>query len=169
MNNDCFPEWSRKFLVQNFTKTFVNNEWKKNREKVLFDREKALLPATQGIVEQRKIRIQMQSEVKELDRQIADLNRRRNDLIALHMNRRHAVADRRNFIRACPQGDCRGFLSSAWKCGTCATWTCPDCHEVKGEFQDSPHTCDPNNVETAKLLAKDTNPCPKCATGIFKI
>lgn len=169
MNNECFPEWSRKFLVQNFTKTFVNNDWKKNREKVLFDTEKALLPATQHVVEQRKIRIKMQAEVKELDRNIADLNRRRNDLITLHMNRRHAISERRNFIRACPQGECRGFLSTMWKCGTCATWTCPECHEVKGEFQDSPHTCDPNNVETAKLLAKDTNPYPKCATGIFKI
>jgi hypothetical protein len=29
--------------------------------------------------------------------------------------------------------------------------------------------CNPDDVATAKLLAKDTKPCPKCATGIFKI
>jgi len=171
MNNDCFPEWSRKFLVKNFTKTFISNDWKKVRENVLFDGEKALLPATQGVVEQRKNRIKMLLEVRELDKQISELNRRRTDLIANHHDttRRHGQQDRRHFIRACPQEECRGFLSSMWKCGTCAMWTCPECHEMKGEFQDSPHTCDPNNVETAKLLAKDTKPCPKCATGIFKI
>ena len=171
MNNDCIPEWNRKFLIQNFTKTFVNNEWKKVRENVLFEGEKALLPATQGIVEQRKNRLMMQASVKEIDRRIFELTRQRADIIAnygttIMLSHGH---DRRQFIRACPQGECRGFLSSAWKCGTCATWTCPECHEVKGEFQDTPHTCDPNNVETAKLLAKDTKPCPKCATGIFKI
>ena len=169
MNNDCIPEWSRKFMVKSFTKTFVNQDWKKVRENVLFDGEKALLPATQGVVEQRKNRIKMQADVKELDKQIFELNRRRTDLVMNYDTTRRFGQERRNFIRGCPQGDCRGFLSSMWKCGTCATWTCPDCHEVKGEFQDSPHTCDPNNVETAKLLAKDTKPCPKCATGIYKI
>jgi hypothetical protein len=29
--------------------------------------------------------------------------------------------------------------------------------------------CDPNNVETVALLKKDTKPCPKCGTMIFKI
>jgi ribosomal protein S15P/S13E len=76
---------------------------------------------------------------------------------------------RRVFVRACPAGDCRGFLSQAWKCGMCDNWTCPECHEVKGKEKDGPHVCDPNNVETAKLLAKDSRPCPKCASVIFKI
>ena len=172
MNNDCIPEWSRKFLVANFTKTFVNNEWKKVREKVLYDGEKALLPATQGLVAQRKHRAKMLADVKEVDRQILALQTQRTDLLASANRgemRQYGQQERRHFIRACPQEECRGFLSQQWKCGTCATWTCPECHEVKGEFQDSPHTCDPNNVETAKLLAQDTKSCPKCATGIFKI
>jgi ribosomal protein S27AE len=77
--------------------------------------------------------------------------------------------ERRQFVRACPAADCRGFLSSAWKCGMCDNWSCPDCHEVKGKDKDAPHTCDPNSVETAKLLAKDSRNCPKCASMIFKI
>ena len=40
---------------------------------------------------------------------------------------------------------------------------------MKGLQHDCEHTCDPNDLETAKLLDKDTKPCPKCATGIFKI
>ena len=77
--------------------------------------------------------------------------------------------EKRQFVRACPVDECRGFLSSAWKCGMCDNWTCPDCHEVKGKEKDGPHTCDPNSVETAKLLAKDSRNCPKCAAMIFKI
>jgi hypothetical protein len=40
---------------------------------------------------------------------------------------------------------------------------------LKGPTKDAPHTCDPNNVATAKLLATDTKACPKCRTQIFKI
>ena len=45
----------------------------------------------------------------------------------------------------------------------------PECHELKGENRDSEHTCNPDNVATAKLLAKDSRPCPGCAVLITKI
>ena len=79
------------------------------------------------------------------------------------------LIERRQFVRACPATDCRGFLSTAWKCGMCDNWSCPQCHEVKGKDKDADHTCDPNNVATAQLLARDSRNCPKCAAGIFKI
>lgn len=77
--------------------------------------------------------------------------------------------EKRTFVRPCPANDCRGFLSTAWKCGICENFTCPHCHEVKGKSRDAPHVCLQENVETAKLLAKDTKPCPNCGTRIFKI
>lgn len=76
---------------------------------------------------------------------------------------------KRAFIRACPSNGCKGFLSSAWKCGLCDNWTCPECLEVKGPVKDAPHTCNPDSVETAKLMAQQTKNCPKCAAAIFKI
>ena len=78
-------------------------------------------------------------------------------------------SERRQFVRACPVSDCKGFLSTVWKCGLCDNWACPECHEVKGKEKDAEHTCDPNNLATAKLLAKDSRNCPKCAASIFKI
>jgi hypothetical protein len=75
-------------------------------------------------------------------------------------------ATKRNFVRACPIESCRGFLSTQWKCGLCETNTCPTCHVPKDSAE---HTCNPDDVATAELLAKDTRPCPKCGTGIFKI
>ena len=75
-------------------------------------------------------------------------------------------ATKRHFVRACPIESCRGFLSTQWKCGLCETHTCPTCHVPKDSAE---HTCNPDDVATAELLAKDTRPCPKCGTGIFKI
>jgi hypothetical protein len=76
---------------------------------------------------------------------------------------------RREFIRACPANDCRGFLSTQWKCGLCEKWCCPDCHEIKGLRRDVEHTCNPDILASARLLSNDTKPCPNCGTGIFKI
>lgn len=75
---------------------------------------------------------------------------------------------RKQFVRACPADGCKGMLSTQWKCGLCAIFVCPDCHEIIGETKDAPHTCKPENIATAKLLAKDTKTCPKCASLIFR-
>lgn len=172
MNGDCGREWDRKFIVDHFQKTFVTGDWKKMREQVLYDREKALLPATQGVVENRIHQENTKEEIRQVDRLMHELHDRRRNLevqyrIGLHGNANPAH-ERRQFIRACPADECRGFLSQQWKCGTCAKSTCSDCHEVKHEH-DILHVCNPDNVATATLLNKDTKPCPKCATGIFKI
>ena len=76
------------------------------------------------------------------------------------------AAQRREFIMRCPAEGCRGFLSTAYKCGVCEKSTCPECIEVLG---DNEHTCNPASVESAKMIKKETRPCPKCGTRIFKL
>ena len=173
MNTECVKEWTRKFLADNFTKKFIKTTWKNNLEIVGLEKEKALLPATQGIVETIIEREKIKVQIDELDRLMRELGSRRLHLnieYNRYGNARYAAAnERKQFIRACPEEHCRGFLSSQWKCGLCGLWTCPECHVVKGERQDMEHTCDTNDLETAKLLEKDTKSCPKCGTGIFKI
>ena len=39
----------------------------------------------------------------------------------------------------------------------------------KDQEDTDDHVCNPDDVATAELLAKDTKPCPQCGTGIFKI
>jgi hypothetical protein len=51
LNDKCAKEWNRKFLVENFTKRFMVTKYKEHREKLLFDEQRALLPATQPLVE----------------------------------------------------------------------------------------------------------------------
>ena len=80
--------------------------------------------------------------------------------------------ERSNFIRKCGDAECRGFLSTRWKCGLCEQSTCSKCHEFLKETEqekEKEHVCNPDNVATAQLLAADTKACPKCQTNIYKI
>jgi hypothetical protein len=186
----CRKVWNREFLSTNFTKKFVDNDLKSRRETVLLDREYSMLPATQRYVEAQikaeKLREESTNLAKlilELQRQQATINNRiyRLQQGLDDLEEQHDTPDQgststsassnksNNFVRACPMDECRGFLSTQWKCGICETWVCPDCHEVKGKTRDTPHTCKPECLETAKLLAKDSKPCPKCGSLCTKV
>jgi hypothetical protein len=80
-----------------------------------------------------------------------------------------AKSERAKFIMKCPASECRGFLSTAYKCGTCQLWACPDCLVVKGEEKDEQHTCDPGQKESVALIIKESKGCPKCGQRISKI
>ena len=71
------------------------------------------------------------------------------------------------FIKKCPDSDCRGFLSSAWKCGICTNFFCKDCH-AKKRSHDEYHTCNESEKATVEMLNKDTKPCPQCGIPIHK-
>ena len=71
-----------------------------------------------------------------------------------------------NFVKKCPKNDCRGFLTSAWKCGICNDYFCADCHKQKAERNDDSHVCDENEKATVMMLKKNTKPCPKCGMPI---
>lgn len=173
MNPQCGKEWSRKFIRENFTNVFINTKFKNHIESILFDQEKALMPATQPIIEEKIRKNNIKKEIAHIDALLQDLFVEKRKLErSLYLNEiedNSAVKNTSNYVRACSAEGCRGFLSSQWKCGICEQWTCPECHELKGLDRHCEHTCDPNNVETAKLLSKDTKSCPKCQAKIFKI
>ena len=170
-NAECGREWTRKFCVASFTGTFLNKTYKTHREQLLYDHELALMPATQVIVEQMMEHERLNREIDAVKLQIRRLNARqaelrdqRNQLVRNPNRENRAV-----FTRACPDPDCRGFLSSQWKCGLCHQWSCPECSEVKGLVRDAPHECNPDNVASTALMRQDTKPCPTCGMGIFRI
>ena len=68
----------------------------------------------------------------------------------------------------CPREECRGFLSTQYKCEICKFHTCPHCLEVIGESKEG-HECDPDTVATAEAIKAQSKPCPKCGTRISKI
>ena len=90
------------------------------------------------------------------------------------MRRAHAILtgherETRQFIMKCPSEGCRGFLSSAWKCGTCQKFFCADCHAEKAGQRDEGHVCNEDSKATASMIRQETRPCPKCGIRISKI
>lgn len=185
MNSNCGREWTRKFLSDTFPASFISGPLKKHRENIIFDRERALLPATQPYAEAFTRENALKAEYNEINQIIHQLKtKKRRIQFLLNRLQRNPLDDldqgdfesanseektRRQFIKPCPVDDCRGFLSSQYKCGLCETWTCPDCNVIIGKSKTTPHTCDPNDVESVKLMKVETKPCPKCAVPIFKI
>jgi len=165
MNTTCGKTWTRKFLTDILTSSFLTKTYKEHREKTFFEKEMALMPATQPVVEEQIRKEKIEAEVRLIEQQIKQLTTARNQLTHSIHNGQVAV-ERKEFIRRCGDSNCRGFLSTQWKCGLCEKWTCRDCHVVKA---GEDHACLKDDVETAKLLAADTKGCPKCATLIFKI
>jgi hypothetical protein len=115
-------------------------------------------------------RIERQRRVTEITKQISTCTHDIGfiDYAANVLRNSNPSTEKRKFVRACPANGCRGFLSTAWKCGLCDAKVCSKCHEIKGENEDE-HMCDPNNVATAEMLSRDSKTCPKCAAMIFKI
>lgn len=181
----CRFAWSRAFLGTFCTQTFLTKTYYAHRQEILINREKSYLPqlmvAAEAELEARKVEQEITRSYKKEDKIrreyemiIRQFEAERSQLRARAYRLRNgdvATDDKkevRKFIRRCTVADCKGFLSSVWKCGICDNWTCPDCFEVKGKDKDVAHTCRPEMVETANLIKKDTKPCPACGEMIMK-
>lgn len=103
---------------------------------------------------------------EDVDLRPVDENGRELDLTAKEKEEKEK---HRLFVMPCPGNDCRGFLSSAYKCGICDRFTCPDCREVKGLNRDVEHTCNPDSVANVRALKKECRCCPECGASIFRI
>jgi hypothetical protein len=166
----CKNAWNREFVDLACTKNFRNHQLKSHRENILFEREKCLLPDAQVILAHRK---ECEKRISEHSERITQLS---SEMYALHLEienvRRQSLAvltvpaEKRKFVRKCPVEECRGFLSTQWKCEVCENKICHECNEIK---EADAHECKPENIETMKLINKDTKPCPNCGTMIFKI
>lgn len=173
----CHRELTLDFISEITPKTFHNDEYRKKRANMLLSQERSLLPASQHLVEERisqirrnKLREELYEEQKYLRHRLREIA---IEIPKLRLPNRvggeNEEKERKKFIMGCPNEDCRGFLSQAWKCGTCQSYVCSKCRAVKGARGDEEHVCDPDAVATAKLLQDDTKPCPNCAVPIFKI
>jgi hypothetical protein len=154
---------------------------KEHRENVLFEREQGLMPATQPEVVLERIRrevVSLRLDFMKHARQKADsvcrvhappeveiLRGFWDRVLHLHYREHRGKEPKKTkLIRKCPVTDCKGFLNKQWNCQLCTNTICRSCNEVKS--QD--HQCDPETVETVKLIRKDTKPCPTCGTLIFR-
>ena len=118
--------------------------------------------------------------MKERNVKVAEISKRKAEVVLeqdkiyqrayeVRTNKKYEKGDKKRFIMSCPHEQCRGFLSTQYKCGVCDRHTCPTCNEVIGLNKNAEHTCNEENVKSAELIKKDTKPCPSCGTRISKI
>ena len=56
----------------------------------------------------------------------------------------------------CPGDNCKGYLSTQYKCEVCKLFTCPDCFEVIGYSKEEAHVCKEDNLKSAEMIKKET-------------
>jgi hypothetical protein len=182
----CKHEHNRELVDTYCSAVFRNVHYRKHRENVLFEREKARLPETQPYVirelKKRSLRssyvymyfilgqIDYESDLSEYAKsalkeeiKIAIMNiyeelRGMADVNPV-INNDHV------YTQTCFNDECNGFLDENFVCGICTTSFCSKCHEK----MTPTHKCNKDTVKTVKLIKKDTRPCPKCGVLIHKI
>ena len=168
----CNKPFSITFMYDNLNRSFVSKDYRVHRSQLLLERAISQLPDAMGEVERRVQVEDKKKDISEINSQIralqASLRAQQNELWALE-NKKKDEAVKRKFVMGCPREDCRGFLSSQYKCGLCGYHTCSQCLCVKGPEADSEHECNPDDVATAEMIKAQTKPCPSCGERISKI
>jgi hypothetical protein len=172
---ECKGEWTFEFLTESLSKVFMDNDYKQAREKILLDKEIALLPETIPLVELYKQTDEMRKQQDILVYQRLKLSERIADLeLEIDTNenilRGHEKLPQRviKIECPCPTPQCRGFINrESYNCAVCSVYICDMCRDIKKP--DEPHICKRESIQTTNLLREDTKACPKCATLIFKI
>lgn len=169
----CKAQWDFEFLAENTDEDFHNHIYRDHRAKIIVERERSLLPATQPYVaeikDQERIKASIEELTKEIDMYkalIADATAKKLELRYTLKNPEYKKIDRVNtrFIGHCPSAECKGFLDHEYVCGICKENACRSCRLPKHQGD-----CDKDVVETVRMLAKDTRSCPNCGVPIFRI
>lgn len=170
----CKGIWTKKFLIENTTKTFVNTEYKKHRSEFLVDREISKIPVIIHLIEHRIKKNKILNKKKKLQSKILEIKwemKRMND--ELRETERELFSHDRKVLEEtpkqyhvkCPIFECEGLLNDNWKCLLCNSDICRHCNSIK----QTSHECKKEDVETFKYIKSQTKSCPKCYIRISKI
>ncbi len=176
----CKTAWDQEFLISNLNRSFCKKDYKDHRMGMLLERELSKMPESMVAAEKQKTIDGMHVEIQDIDR---DLNHFIKAVSALKEKKAKKQRDiwrlqsgnvsmtKKKFIMPCSVTNCRGFLSSAYKCEICEIYTCPDCLVPIGENRiNNQHVCDEKTKENAQFIKETCKACPgMCGEFIFKI
>ena len=177
---NCKNQWDHKFLFESLNKSYIENDYRKHRKQLLVDREISRTPELMNLVQRVSVLEEEEKQLQLLISEHAEARKYFNELSRKVQDQRLKIYrikngedagkdERRKFIMPCPAENCKGYLSSQYKCEVCKLFTCPDCFEIIGHSKDDHHECKQNDLASAQLIKKETKPCPKCGVRIFKI
>ena len=156
----CKKYISKENFVDTLSKNWRLNTYKPHRKCILFDREVAKLPETSIKIANIKAYNKMATDIKKLKSQLALLEHDQNNL-----RYKNIPYQNTNYKYPCSIERCKGFVDHVGYCASCENTTCIDCLKIK--IDD--HQCNPDDIETAKIIKETTKPCPGCSTSISKI
>jgi hypothetical protein len=193
---NCKIQWNDDFLIDNLNRNFWTKDLKNHQKKLLLDIEKSRLQ--ENVVDAKcelelkkcdVIEHEINEKIIKLKLKLDSVSTKKNRL--KYQRRFYRINDngdlvfggsddlsdeelknkqRSKFIMKCTLNDCPGFLSPKYKCSICENYTCKDCLEQVGAFENfENHTCKKENIESAQLIRKETKNCPNCGVSIFKI
>ena len=163
----CHKDIHLDFIAKVTPKIFHNGEYRKKRTNMLLSQERSLLPDTQDLAGERMNELKIKEEKMKLKKELDDLKLKMKDIRTKMDNlsrnpKKREEKERKKFTMGCPGEDCRGFLSTSWKCGTCGLYACSKCLVIKTDRDDEKHVCDENEVKTYEMMRHETKQCPKC-------
>jgi len=98
MSLDCKGIWSRKFIVNSFTSSFIEKQWKPHISNTLYEEQLSLLPATQLIIEEDNRKTKINAIIQHKKKLISNL-------LGLLNAHRKAVEDKHDLPAL--KADCR--------------------------------------------------------------
>ena len=176
----CKTAWGHEYLVEKLNRSFCNNDYKKHRKAVLLDKELGKMPETMNAANRQKEINRLREEHAENQKRVVEITgllkfykKKSNELYGkIYQLESGATAiKKKKFIMPCSVPNCRGFLSSAYKCEICEIYTCPDCLVPIGDSRNNNlHECEKEQLENAKFIKETCKACPgMCGEFIYKI
>jgi len=177
----CSKAWSRELINIGLARCYVYGAYKKHRENLMLETEKARLvedidaaAQVKSIEVKKQKNRQLKAELLALKLQIRD---NENELWRCQRLMRGIDVSKpqkkREFIQKCPGHNCNGMLSTQWKCKICELVVCAQCHEIKEEPAagggGGEHICKQENIDSIQFMKKDSKKCPKCGVPIHKL
>jgi hypothetical protein len=191
---DCNVEFDHDVLVKFFGRSFVMGQLRKSQKRVLLEQQLSQMPITQLSNEFQRESISHKlsianKELKIVRNEVLNRNNQysfqekhtmiwekkynvlkfRNMLNILPLNNKTTSPIKNTFIIKCDNLECKGFVNSRYICDICETTYCNQCLEKKTLGETDEHVCKQEDVDTAKLILKESKPCPSCGTRISKI
>lgn len=175
---NCKVDWHEDFMFQSMSKTFMNQKLKTKWKQVLFEKEKAWIPETQHFADLTRQINEVNEQIKSLRVAIKHEPQDSNlqDMITnLNIRKHHLQADMekeptrfKGKVIPCPVEGCKGFIDiNTTSCGLCHSMICTKCH-ISCDHQHI-HVCRQEDLDSLKLIQKETKPCPNCGTPCFKV
>lgn len=173
--------------TQLFVEAILHDKCIKKKMKILSKNENALLRKERSlhiyrnrihrilldkVYNTRKGRLFVRNKYKESDTIFKKMNEIVIEYTKLHNSLLYESPNKplkSEFIKKCPNNDCRGFLNKDYTCKLCNGVVCKKCEEVLNCNGKDEHICNPEIIKNIKAIKKDTKACPKCGINIFKI